>query len=280
MANCIENNNSKTDLTTSLLLRVEGENSFTSILENIIKKLVITEESDFLTYIKEGSKGRRDIDAIINRIINLANDWEINAYTVTRELSTSANSLLQDLEVEPTILINGLDTEVEVNEIPTVNITEVDVTTEEAVIGTLIDDSIPAEANIVHMEGVQTLDKVYEHYLLDDLSRNPTELKNTFKKLVSRNWLSTKSDVKIIDNFDNEQIKDNIKKDAKDTITSYYRKSAEAVSSLGGANNIFFFSDINRLPNGAEIIPGNNAAGSFLCWPRQSQSRLFHQQKI
>ena len=250
MINCAENNYTKIGLSTSLIFSLGGENVYSDVLENIINKLNITDAEEFFSYIASKSTGRSDIDGIINKLSNVAFETKkINIFSFNDSIVAASAKLAEAISAPESDLQTQLDSNTAFESNIDSNVI-IDVDEDNAEIPVIL----PDEANMTKTKGVKNLVTVYKNYFLGDLLRNPVLIENSFKKLVSRNWLSTRADVKIIDNFDSEKVKNNIKTDAANTVTEYYRNSAEAVSSLGGIDNLLFYSSISRIPNGAEKI--------------------------
>ena len=262
MANCLENNYTKIELVSSLLFKVDGDKAIVPVLENAMKELDIDSPKSFLTYILKQSKDNPDISGFVLKLFTTAVKAGVNPLTFTDTLISGATDVYQRLSIEKASI--STETALQKADIgPTTTITEIDETSPDTTTGQDIDESVPPEGNVHKVKGVKTLVNLHKQMLLGDLIRNPNLLKNTFKKLISRNWLSTRSDTSVLDNFDNKKIRGNIKKDAKDIITDYYKKSAEATTSLGGSSNVLFFSSKGRLPNGANLQRGNNQNGSY-----------------
>ncbi len=254
MKQCIQNNYNKVTLTTILLYKIGGKEVYTNILSNLLSNFKLDDTSQFLTYLIDRS-------AIEDKALRLQmNEVRAHLINVGARQGYESEDVMAGFTEAAVIINKQKETPLITNVLSATDdskATSMQATDDQE--NTTTPEIEPAHSRITKLgdEVVHNLTNIQEHYLPDKLSEKLPVLDNTFKKLISRNWLSTFEDKKLSDNFDFKVISENIKKDAHDTILNYYKNIADATSTYTSQirnGDLLFFTDAKRIHGDAKLM--------------------------
>jgi hypothetical protein len=262
-----------------------GEYPYDLLLSKVVQAFDVNSLDTFYSYIIDPNitideQSKVSINEGIKVILEIGAKYNLNPSTIINGLKVSAEKKLQDA------ISSALTSSTEIAEVIETGvssdvISEVRSDMNEDTTGTHIDYELLPINRIEQMPNAsaKSLTTVYANYLPETLFIKSAEVINLLKQLAAKNWMSTSVTSDIIENFDFQTIKDSIYKDLKNIIHTYYRNSADAITSAYDMKkpnpeliDILIFTDIDRIPSNVTKVEHSDT--SFLLFKVKDTDQL------